>query len=387
MLPLIIAAPLAMAADWSVTTSDFHTQPMVLRGLSADGLHVASTQPSVDQVVPFDQFISAQRPTVDEAATPKFTLVLSNGDHLAGEPGSVGSEKLIWVSPSLGNVPVPFGRLVAIGRGAEMAVPDEPPKQDIVTLGNGDTVAGVFTDCAGGKVTVQTDSGPSVIPLANINRVVFAAAGPRGAAPADRAFRLRLTDGSVVTVANATIAGDRLSLTLPGKNAPMPQLPLDDLLSIEQLNGPVSWLSSRVPRENVQIPYIGGAPQWPAKFDRAVDGSPLRFDGMGFDHGIGVHAYSRLSFAIDPQWTAFRTQYAIASPPERPSKFADVTVRIKLDGKIVHQMEHFREGILSPVITVDLKDGKTLTLECDYGDAGDTEARLNWLEPALLRKP
>jgi hypothetical protein len=41
---------------------------------------------------------------------------------------------------------------------------------------------------------------------------------------------------------------------------------------------------------------------------------------------------------------------------------------------------------LSPVITVDLKDAKLLTLECDYGDAGDTQARLNWLQPALLRE-
>jgi hypothetical protein len=374
----------AISADWFVTTADFHSQPITLHSITADGLHVASTQPTVDDIIPFDHFISAQRLTTDEPAAPKFTLLLAGGDRLVGEPVSVASEKLTWSSPTLGSVPVSFSRLVAIGRGSQVTLPDEPPKQDVVTLANGDTIAGVFSDCADGKITIQTDNGATPVPLANVSRIAFAAAGP-AVEGSDRAFRLRLTDGSAVTAVSAVTDGDHLNLTLPGKNAPTPQVPLANLLSIEQLNGPVSWLSSHTPTESVQIPYLGGAPMWPARFDAEVDGSPLQFDAQSFDHGIGVHAYSRLTFTIDPQWSSFRTQFAIASPQDQPSKFAEVTVRIKVDGKVVHEQQHFRAGTLSPVIHVDLKDAKTLTLECDYGSAGDTEARLNWLQPALLR--
>ena len=102
-------------------------------------------------------------------------------------------------------------------------------------------------------------------------------------------------------------------------------------------------------------------------------------------HGIGVHAYSKLTFALDPQWKSFRTQYAIASPRDQPRRFADVTVRVLLDGQVVHEQPHFREGVLSPVVMFDLKSAKTLTLECDYGNAGDTQAHLDWLQSALLR--
>jgi hypothetical protein len=119
--------------------------------------------------------------------------------------------------------------------------------------------------------------------------------------------------------------------------------------------------------------------------DTAVDGSPLRFGSQVFDHGIGVHAYSRLTYAIDPGWKGFRTQYSIDSSEDFPRPLADVTVRIKLDAKTVHEQEHVRAGLLSPVIWIDLSGAKTLELEADYGNAGDTQDHLNWIEPALVR--
>jgi hypothetical protein len=215
--------------------------------------------------------------------------------------------------------------------------------------------------------------------------VVFAQTGPARASDAARAFRIHLADQSIFTAASANLDGPNLKLTLPGKNGQTVQVPISSVLAIEQLNGPVSWLSSRTPTENVQTPYFGGESVWPARFDASVDGSPLSFEGRIFEHGIGVHAYSRLSFAIDSQWKIFQTQYAIDSHRDEPRKFADVTVRILLDGKVVHEEKNFREGILAPVFTVELNNAKTLTLECDYGDAGDTQAHLDWLEPALLR--
>lgn len=260
------------------------------------------------------------------------------------------------------------------------------PKQDIVTLSNGDTAAGVFVGCGDGNVTLQADAGPMSIPLASVTRIAFSSTGAV-AADASRAFRIHLSDGTVITAPDASTQGEKLNITLAGKNAGMVSLPLANVLGIEQTNGPVGWLSSRTPTENIQTPYLGGGSHWPAKFDQAVDGSPLSFDGKIYNHGIGVHAYSRLTFAIDPQWSSFRTQFAIESNRDSPARYADVTVRLKLDGTEAHKQLHVREGELSPVITLDLRGHSTLTLECDYGDAGDTQAHLNWLEPALLRQP
>ena len=46
---------------------------------------------------------------------------------------------------------------------------------------------------------------------------------------------------------------------------------------------------------------------------------------------------------------------------------ADVTVRIKLDDKVVHEREHFHAGELSPPVVVDLNGATSLTLEVDFG--------------------
>ena len=98
-----------------------------------------------------------------------------------------------------------------------------------------------------------------------------------------------------------------------------------------------------------------------------------------------MHSYSRIDFALDGQYAAFRTQYAIAN--DTKTQYADVIVRIKVDGKTVHEQEHVRADALSPLVIVDIpKAARQLTLEVDYGDANDTQDHFNWIEPALLRQ-
>jgi hypothetical protein len=387
-LALCVSAASLRADDWSLTTSDFESQPAQLKGFSAAGAVISSSETKTDRTIQLDQFVSIQRLATDQPATPRYTLLLSGGDHLAGEPAGVSGEKLTWSNAVLGKIPISFNRLVMIGKGDSATPPAEPPKQDIVTLANGDTAAGVFSGIDNAAVTLQADSGPTTLPLASVTRIAFAATGPvkQTSTRAAPAFRIHLTDGSVLTVAEAVLQADQITLTLPGKNAPAISIPVANVLGIEQINGPVSWLSSHVPVENRQTPYLGGEQAWPARFDLAVDGLPLSFENQSFDRGIGVHAYSELTFDIDPQWMAFRTQYAIESHRDNPARFADVVVRIKLDGKVVHEQTHFKSGVLSPVVMINLKGSSKLTLECDFGDAGDTQARLNWLQPALLRE-
>jgi hypothetical protein len=385
---LHFSLPLTARGDeWSLTTADLQSQPIIPRALTAEGLRVARPDGKTERIIPLDQFVSIQR-TITESipATAAFTLSLSNGDRIVGDPGTVDGEKLIWINPALGKIPVPFNRLMSIVRGSAPTPVDEPPKQDVVTLTNGDSVAGVFSGCADRKLTMQTDGGPAVVPLDSVKRILFAPTGARGAADSAHGYRIRLNDGSILTVAQATLDADQLKLTLKGKNPVSTVVPMTSVLAIEQSNGPVSWLSSHVPTEQIQIPYLSGSQSWPARFDLAVDGSPLTFDNRTYEHGIGVHAYSKLTFAIDPQWTVFRTQFAIDSKRDMPRKYAEVTVRILLDEKLVHEVKHVREGEISKPILLELHGAKTLTLECDYGDAGDTQAHLDWLQPALLRE-
>jgi hypothetical protein len=105
-----------------------------------------------------------------------------------------------------------------------------------------------------------------------------------------------------------------------------------------------------------------------------------------------MHAYCKITYALDGSFKAFRTQYALSEDAYK----GKVTVRILLDDKVVHEAKDFPPGKLSPVILLNLGSAKTLSLEAHPGGDPntddrtqwhiDTQARLNWIEPALLKE-
>jgi len=390
---LFLAAAVARAEDaaagWVLTTADFRSAEVTLKSIDASGVHVAgdANQPGSDRVVGMDEFLQLERPmpaSVAAAQQGKFVLHLAGGDEVAGEPASVRGEQLVWNNAAAGEVRVPMSRAVAITRPGQSA-PDRRPAEDVVTLANGDAVRGIIAGIEGGKISVQrTDSpDPLAVPVDSVASVQFAAtggAGAAGAASGKRAFRLRLGDGSSLPAATLTLAAGKLSADL-GDGKPRP-FDLSRVAAIEQVNGPASWLTDRQPAENVYLPYFGTGQDFPARMNLSGDGGrDLRFGGKSFRRGIAVHAYSRLVYPLDGQFAALRLQYAV---DERMAR-ADMTVRVKLDDKVVHEKQAVRGGTLSPVIFADLGGAKRLTLEVDYGGGTDVQDRLVWLEPALLR--
>ena len=149
---------------------------------------------------------------------------------------------------------------------------------------------------------------------------------------------------------------------------------------VEQLNGPISWLTSRKRAENIYKPFFSES--FPTRFDRTVaDGRPIPEKYPGFHHGIGCHSYSKLVYDLEAGWAGFRAQFAIDSD----SPLADVTVRIYLDDKLAFEEKNVKAGRIYPVVVVPLKDAKTISLEVDYGENYATEDRFVWLDPALIR--
>jgi hypothetical protein len=405
-LHFIVLAAVALFATaaraqqlWTLTTADFRTESVRLIGIDAErGLRVATAAPAAsERVVPFDQFLSLHRSGAATSTAPGgFLAVLTDGDRLAGEPVSTAGETITWNSQALGTSGLPMRRMRAILRAGAQLDDDgnsaDPQRaQDLVLLANGDTVAGIVAQVTGSAVTVHPAGGgdPTVAPLDSILAVLFAPA-PSGtggttassgvAEPPRRSFRITLTDGSAISVPSVSLgAGANPSLRLsPGDRS----IGLDSVVSIEHVNGPVIWLSALTPAEDVHVPFLDLS--WPARFDRTVRGEPIRFGERTFGHGIGVHAYSRLSFAVDPSVKAFRTQYGI-DPSAGDAPFADVTVRVKLDGRVAHERADVRAGGLLPLVQMEIGGARTITLEVDYGQNHDVQDRFVWVEPALLR--
>ena len=371
------SAHLARADDsWLLTTADFQTEHVVLSGINNDGVAVRGA--SEGRRIPMDRLLMLDR--VDKPAAPaaKFVVILSGNDRAAGQPKSISGENLVWETASLGELTLPLRSIVSIVRPGQE--PPQPPAQqteDVATLANGDSVRGIVSGISAASVSVQQPGGDATeVPLDSLARIAFAATAAAPPAPV-RGFRVSLADGSAITTSSLRLADQTLALSLPdGSNR---TIPLPAVVSIEQINGPVVWLSSLKPIEAIQTPFLELT--WPARMDRAVDGEPIRFGGRTYSRGIGVHSYSRLTFAIDPAARAFRTQYAVAAD----WTYANVTVRIKLDGKVIHEQVDVRSGTLPPAVLIDLNGQKQLTLEVDYGQDYDVQDRFNWIEPAFLK--
>jgi hypothetical protein len=373
----LLPSALAPASPWTLTTADFQTQQVELQSLSADSLVV--TTPGGPKTVPVTDVLQLSREVTAAATKPAaFVLTLSTGDRLTGTPAALDGEMFTWASPSVGAMKVSLRDVQSLSKASAPASPaDHPPAEDTLTLANGDIVKGIVSGFADGNLSVTQGGDTLPVPLDAVATLRFASpTKPRADAP-ERSFRVRLSDGSTLTAPSVEIASGNATLRL-ADNSSRP-IPLASIASVEQLNGPVVFLSSLTPTEDVQRPYLGDP--WPARFDRGVTGEPLRTPQRAFARGIGVHAYSRLTFDLDPSYKSFRTQFAI----DTGGPFANVTARILLDGKSAFERADVTSTTPSTVVSVPLNGAKTLTLEVDYGRSNDTQDRFMWLEPALLR--
>lgn len=378
LLVTVCAAAAFGQEKWLLTTAQFKTESVLLKGIDSSGVKIAPAGGGGERTVAMDDFLDLTRSAPTLQPTGRFVLHLAGGDQLSGEPIALKGDSLVWKSPDVGEITIPGSRMVAITAPGKPA-PAERQHEDIVRLANGDTVHGIIAAMSGDKVTVQvTGGGNSDVPMTSIAAINFAATPRNGSAL--KGFRVRFDDGSSLVGAEAKLDGNNLVLTL-GRNAER-KIPLTHVVAIEQVNGPVSWLSSRAPTEAVYYRFIGGPQQPAAYMDRSWGGQrPIDFKGRVFAHGIAVHALSRLTWTLDGKYEAFRTRYAIEGDA---GGLADATVRIRLDDKVAYEKAHVRSGRLSPVVLLDLKGAKKLTLEVD-GGTGYAQDALDWIEPALLK--
>jgi hypothetical protein len=383
-LALLCCSTLIARADdrWTLTTADFRRSSVVLREIDAKGARVLPSG-AAEKTIPLDSLVRLERDGYVAASTPKFTLFLRNGDRIGGEPGDLKDELLTWMSGAAGEIKVDLSTLLAISRSASPPSLAADRKEDQVILSNHDVVRGTVAGFEDGKILIQSGGDTVPVPLASAESIFFATSAKGGAAPAHE-WRVRLADASVFTVPALQVADGNLLFRLHGeKSADARSTELENVLSIEQINGPVSWLSDRTPRVNQQVPFNSEV-TYPARMNLNVFGKPLRVGAQIFEQGIGVHANSVLTFTLDGSYKLFRTRYAIDTTSD-VSK-AVVNVRVLLDGRVVHEEKNFKAFKMSPVLTVDLGGAKELTLEVTAAGATDTEDRLDWIEPALVRE-
>jgi hypothetical protein len=369
----LFTCPNVWAGVWNLTDSRFNSRAVPVESIDASGIHLQNG------AIPWDDVVELSQASSPTAAGGRFSLLFRLGDVVSGEPVSLSGDTLDWQSGRLGEMGFPIDSVLAIVRsGSSAADLDQARTDDVVRLANGDTTHGIITQIAAGGVTIQAGDATPTLPWDSITAVLFSTAPANPHAAEGRMFRVQLGGDESLTVPAIALAGDKVTVFLDDKNSR--QIDVASVVGIEQINGPISWLTARRPVENIYKPFL--SENFPARFDRTVaDGKPIRERYPSFHHGIGCHSYSKLIYDLDGKWAGFRSQFAIDSD----SPLADVTVRIYLDDKVVFEQKNVKAGRVYPLVTVPLAGAKRLALEVDYGENYATEDRFVWLDPALVR--
>jgi len=375
---LVVLAMAGHAVGWTLTTKDFRKETVTLRSL--DDAAVIYVREGDDQPIrlPIDQFLSLSRDAspvaLDQGA---LVLHLAGGGRLVGEPVRMEGDSIVWRTRAIGDVPASLRTARGITRGDQPLPP--PPAdafaQDRIRLRNSDTLEGIVADVTDGQLMLQSGTDLLPVPLESIASVQFATAAQQ-APQQQRGFELRLDDGSTVWSRLVQIEGDHVLADVAGQTR---RMTVSRVLAIDQVNGPVVWLSDRIPDQIEQTPFIGDPVT--TRFNTDLDGRPIRIADRLIAKAIAVHARSRLTWTLPEDYATFRCQYAIDG--NRP--LANVVVRIRLDDRIVHEQENVTIGPPRPVFEVDIRGAQKLTLEVDYGETYHVQDRLIWIEPALVR--
>lgn len=369
---IFLFCPAARADDgWTLTDVTLVPQPVTSITINADT--VTAVRPGGSFTLGLDKFVAATRGQATPVALGKLVLHTRDGQRFVGLPVSSTDGTITWSTATLGDRTLPLASVAAIDRVLD-APPADVLREDVVTLANHDSVRGVLSAIDSDTITVTVGDAPTPIALANVAALHLATtAAPKATSPR---FIVGLIDGTVIQCSAVSAEASRWTLTVGDNKIP---LTADQVVRVEYPGGPVRWLSA-MPAHVVYTPYL--TESFPPVMDASVTGGPIRAGGRQYDRGIGVHAKTVLTFDLDGTRKSFRTRYA--AEPSLP--LVDAIVRIKVDGKTIHE-HRVRGEDLSPVIWADLSGAKTLTLEVDFGPGHATQDRINWIEPALLTTP
>lgn len=360
-------------------------------GWTADGprlrtADVETTVPLADvHAAAFQVYASTNAPATDGGVRVDFTDGgCAFGRLTPAAPGSVGIER-----PDGLQMTIPFEHVAAIqlqqrrdcpaGDDALQDTLRAPaPGRDLLIacdLGDVKCVGGVLESIGPDSGSLRYEGRVRTFPTARLFALVLARSGTvQQAAPA----LITVADGSVYPATIESSDATALQLRLPFH--PSLTVPLDQVVAIRWRNERVVALSSWSP----SVEHIDGVVHrpWPWRRDRGAANGPIRLGGREYSAGIGVHARTELTFAINAEYDSF---YAVIGVDDHARPRGSVVFKVLTDGAAA-----FDSGLLTGrdaprEVRVPLKGVRELTLVVEDGGDLDLSDEADWADARLVR--
>ena len=238
------------------------------------------------------------------------------------------------------------------------------------------TVPALIESMDDAQVTFTSDKQKVSVPRQRLYGIVFA--WVKKPLKRDGLCRVRLTDGSV----------------LPGKVLELPKVPgklkfqlleggelsldWDAVAQIAVSSDRLHWVSDLKPAETNEQTIVALPQKW--KADRSVSGTPLKLAGRTFDKGIGVHARSQLTFAVDGKYEKFAVVIGLDDAARRKG---DCVFVVSGDGR-----ELFRQRVKGrdepAQVRLGVRNVRRLVLLVEPGENLDIADHADWADACLI---
>ncbi len=314
------------------------------------------------------------------------SVTLTNGDVLIGRLRSGQEDYVTLETVDFGRVAVSLDLIERIGspqansasyRESVQWMNREPSsEEDRVLLTNGDKVRGFVTAIGDQGVAIETASGETTI----ASRLVVAVRmSPQPAvAPASPYFLVTVRNsGRLTATALEWVDG---VVELQTVSSGTVEIEAERIVEVEVFGGRWVWLSSLHPIAYEHVPMLSLGFGYVT--DRNVLGGRLSVGGKSYAHGLGVHSRASITYDLRRGYRQFVTFVGV---DDDSGRLADVSVAIIVDGKRRYERTQLRRGELVGPIRLDVTNAQHIELLVDFGDNGDVQDRLDWIDAALVR--
>ncbi len=248
--------------------------------------------------------------------------------------------------------------------------------QDQVLLTNGDVVDGFVSTIGAEGIRFESAMGETLLP----HRVVVAARF--GGGVADRVITphviVSLRSSGRLAMSLLEWRGAKLRARL--NFGPSVQIEAQRVVALDFLGGLWEWLPSRPPISFEHTPMLGL--DWNLAVDRNVLGGSITVAHETYEHGIGVHGRTRITYDLQGRYRELVTQFGM---DDHSGPFANIDVQILVDSQRRFAQVGVRRGTLFGPVRVDVSRANRIELVTDFGENGDIQDRFNWVETALIR--
>ncbi len=343
-----------------------------------------------EKTLPASDLISWGAPVEAEGSQVHFA---DGGVLVAGYAG-LKEDRLGVFSTIFGDLDLPLTQLAVV----VLRSPTDPWRRDAMlrrllelggdtdrlVLENGDELTGLLISGDGEKIQLESTLGAKAkqavdVPVESVAAIVFNPALRAKARAKTNGTWLGLSDGSLIQMEAWTLEGASLALTRTGGSSWKSTVP-KAVRFVQPLGGQVQYLSDLTPEAYRHVPYL--TREWPYQLDRTVSGARLRAGGRLYVKGVGMHSASRLTFALNREYSRFEAELAI---DDETHGQGSVVVRVFADAEERYRSPIVRGGEAPVAISVDVSGAQRLSLVVDHADRGDQLDRADWLDARLIK--